>query len=261
MRIISGDECGLLKESIPEVSRASEDGKKKEPNADSGVSRLGDSGAELSMNRSMGIVDLAFAQLDSSNEDVGAGSLSFCALRANGSLERWEGFSPYDSKEDRICGGTYRMSNSMGDVFESSDKSASEYQGRPIAMCSAHQYQTFSDKSSPNNIVACCSSTGRVSVIDTNDFGKGVVAQYDAYSKGNRAAPSKISHTRGQFENRDIATAMTMSTDAQKIVIGGRERAANMLDVESGKNIWKVSSVYSDNCHFSLLFSALTLSF
>jgi hypothetical protein len=100
-----------------------------------------------------------------------------------------------------------------------------------------------------------------VSVIDTNDFGKGVVAQYDAYSKGNRAAPSKISHTRGQFENRDIATAMTMSTDAQKIVIGGRERAANMLDVESGKNIWKVRSVYSDNCHFSLLFSALTLSF
>lgn len=239
MRIITGDECGLLKESIPEVSRASEDGKKKHQNAESGVSRLGNTGAELNMNRSMGIVDLAFSQLDSSNEDVGAGSLSFCALRANGSLERWEGFSPYDSKEDRICGGTYKMSNSMANVFEPSDKSATEYQGRPIAMCSAHQYQTFSDKSSPNNIVACCSSIGRVSVIDTNNFGKGIVAQYDAYSKGNRAAPSKISHTRGQFENRDIATAMAMSTDAQKIVIGGRERAATMLDVESGKNLWK----------------------
>jgi len=240
MRIITGDECGLLKEIIPELSRANEDGKQMQQNVDMGVSRLGDSGTEPNMNRTLGIVDLAFSQLDSSNEDVGAGSLSYCALRANGSVEKWEGFSPYDSKEDRICGGTYKKSKTISNVFERNESDKSSYQGKPIAMCSAHQYQTFSDKNPPNNIIACCSSTGRVSVIDTNDFAKGIVAQYDAYATGKRAAPSKIDYTRGQFENRDIATTMAMSADAQKIIIGGRERAATMLDVESGKNLWKV---------------------
>ena len=242
MRIITGDECGLLKEIIPELSRPGEDGKIMQQNVEMGVSRLGDAGKELNMNRTLGIVDLAFSQLDSSNEDVGKGSLSYCALRANGSVEKWEGFSPYESKEDRICGGTYKMSQTISNVFErdESDKSSSEYHGKPIAMCSAHQYQTFSNKNPPNNIIACCSSTGRVSVIDTNNFSKGIVAQYDAYSTGNRATPSKIDYTRGQFQNRDIATTMAMSADAQKIIIGGRERAATMLDVESGKNLWKV---------------------
>jgi len=250
MRIITGDECGILKESIPELSRTNKDDvKEAQPSVNMGVSRMGDTGdAELQMNRTRGIVDLAFCQIDSSHEDdAGAGSLNFCALRADGSLEQWEGFAPYKSKEDRICGGTYKLAHTLSNVFDAQDdvdvdmKVKDEYKGRPISMCSANQYQTFSSDSDLNkNIVACCSSMGLVSVVNTNAIEKGVVARYDAYSKGKSSEPTKISYTRGQFLNRDIATTMAMSADSQKIVIGGRERAATMIDVETGKNLWKV---------------------
>ena len=243
MRIITGDECGILKESIPELSRSNEDAKGSHSLVDVGVSRLGD-GNNPKMSRTRGVVDLAFCQLDSSSEDIGSGSLSFCAFRADGSLEKWEGFSPFDSKEDRICGGTYKLSQSVSKVFHDGDKGAGEdeYKGRPIALCSAHQYQTFStDGIGPRNIVTCCSSTGLVSVVNADKFENGVVATYDAYSKGKKSNASTISYTKGKFINRDIATAMAMSFDVQKVVVGGRERAATMIDVESGVNLWKVS--------------------
>lgn len=242
MRLITGDECGLMKESIPELSRTNDpDGKQTLAQVGVGVSRIGDDG--LDMNRSRGIVDMAFCEIQS-NDDASAGSLNFCALRANGSLEKWEGFAPYKSKEDRICGGTYKLSQSLENIFED-EKSMNDdqvYLGRPIAMTSPHQYQTFTD-SKANNVLACCTSTGRVSIVNANKFDKGVVAQYEAYSNGKMSNPTKISYTRGQFQNRDIATAMTMSVDGNRIVIGGRERAATMLDVESGKNVWKAKNL------------------
>ena len=83
---------------------------------------------------------------------------------------------------------------------------------------------------------------GLISVVDTNNIEKGVVAQYNAYAKGKGNAATKITYTGGNFINRDIATAMAMSEYGQKIVVGGRERAATMMDIETGEKIWKVSA-------------------
>ncbi len=239
MRIITGDECGLLKESIPELSRSSDDGRDTQSSSSTGIFRV-EQGAETKMNRTRGIVDLCFSQKQSSaqDEDSDAGSLSFCALRVDGSLEQFAGFAPYRTKEDRICSGTYNMSHTIKNVFESEDN---EYSGRPIALCSAHQYQTFS-KDEPRNIIACCSSMGLISVVDTNNIEKGVVAQYNAYSKGKANSSTKITYTGGNFVNRDIASAMAMSDDGNKIIVGGRERAATMMDIETGETTWKVSA-------------------
>jgi hypothetical protein len=243
MRIITGDECGLLKETIPELSRLNSDGKQSlHHTGDVGVTRLDDMlpGGELNMARTRGVVDLAFCEVDSTNhEDYPEGRISFCALRTNGSVENWEGFCPNKSKEDRICGGLYKCSQKIDNVFESQNKDETPgYVGRPVAMCSAHPYHKISCGAS-RNVITCCSSSGIVSVIDANEIKKGIVSQYDAYSKDN-AEPSKIKYTKGEFVNRDIATAMAMSIDAQKIVVGGRERAATMIDIETGKKIWKV---------------------
>jgi len=240
MRILTGDDCGLLKESIPELSRSNEGSEESQPSVEMGVSRLGDENGGVQMSRTRGVVGLSFCQFGSSNDNADDGSLSFCAFRADGSLEKWEGFSPYKSKEDRICGGTYKLSKTIGNVFDANETDNDNYTGKPIAMCSAYTNQIVSTQNTPRNIVACCTSTGLISVVDSNAIEKGVVARYDTYGKGNRSDPSTIGYTKGKFLNRDIATSLAMSIDSKSVVVGGRERAATMMDVETGKQTWKV---------------------
>ena len=243
MRILTGDECGLLKESIPELSRPRDDGKLP---IDVGVTCIDNSVSK--MCRSRGIVDLSFCQRMSNDGDDSvqknhSGAFGFCALRANGSVEHWEGAAPFQTKEDKICGGSYKIIHTLDNVFETKDKKEDYCPGRPIAMSSTLQYQN-TNNTSRSNIVACCSSMGIVSIIDSNRMDGGVRTQYDAYSKSNNNA--KLSYTKGNFENRDKATAMMMDHEARRIAIGGRERAATMLDVETGDKIWKVRLLLLD---------------
>ncbi len=266
MRIITGDECGLLKESIPELSRptninnVNNNGIHKEGEKqlsflmNFGISRINNSDVSK-MCRSKGVVDLSFchhstaAATDAiSNDGVGpneSGKFGFCALRANGSLEHWQGSAPCQTREDRLCGGSYNLIHTVQNIFDhvekdSSSSSSSTVVGRPIAMSTSLQYQKGSTLETSNaNIIACCSSTGLVSILDSNQLDKGVVAHYDAYSKkGND--DNKVRYLKGKLANNDISTAMAMDYDSKRIVLGGRERAATMLDVESGEKIWKV---------------------
>lgn len=254
MRIITGDECGLLKESIPELSRPTTITTSSQNlsiiNNNSGISRINNDVDK--MCRSRGIVGLSFCNTISTNEkdvedekdDCGDSSrFGFCALRSNGSLEQWEGNAPRKTKQDRICGGMYNLVHTVDGIFEVKDNSSKdekEATGRPIAMCTSQQYQGYVNNTSRNNVVACCSSFGMVSLVDTNQIEKGVVARYEAYSKTNNNSSSKLTYLKGKFTNNDIATAMAMDYDAKRIVVGGRERAATMLDVETGEKIWKV---------------------
>jgi ribosome biogenesis protein NSA1 len=251
MRIITGDECGLLKESILELSRPL-DG--SSVSTQMGIARLDDPSDGFVMDRSRGIADLAFCQLygnhnyddhndDDNNDDIigeHEGTLSFCALRMDASIEKWEGFAPFQSKEDRICGGTFKLSDSIVNIFEDKSVEAS-YTGRPISLCSSHQYQTYTDSKIPNNIMAACSSMGCISIVDSNQLSKGIVAQYDVYAA--KSSKTTISYTRGNIINRDIATAMAMSVDSQKLAVGGRERSTTMIDVQTGKQLWKAKNL------------------
>lgn len=246
MRIITGDECGLLKESIPELSRPI-DG--SSVSTQTGIARLDDPSDAFVMDRRKGIVDLAFCQLhgnhpfNDDDNDIGGeheGTLSFCALRMDASIEKWEGFAPFQSKEDRICGGTFKIRDTITNLFEDNSVE-STYRGRPISLCSSHQYQTYTDVKIPNNIMAACSSMGLISIVDSNEFSKGIVAQYDVYAANS--SNTTISYTRGNIINRDIATAMAMSMDSQKLAVGGRERSATMLDVQTGKQLWKAKNL------------------
>lgn len=261
MRIITGDECGLLKESIPELSRPV-DGSSM--STQMGIARLDDPSDAFVMDRKRGIADLAFCQWqgnhhmegdDDDNDDneddtvsgEHEGTLSFCALRNDASIEKWEGFAPFQSKEDRICGGTFKIRDTITNVFgDSSSAAEPTYTGRPIALCSSHQYQTYTDysnKTQPHNsnIMAACSSMGLISIVDSNQFSNGIVAQYDVYSA--KSSNTTISYTRGNIINRDIATAMAMSADSHKLAVGGRERSATMMDVQTGKQLWKAKNL------------------
>jgi hypothetical protein len=230
MRIITGDECGVLKESIPELSRCDETKKNSHLSIEDGVMRIGELGT---MQRSRAVVDLAVC--DWALDDTQDSNMNFCALRVDGSLERWNGYAPYDSKEDRICGGSYKLLDSFN-LFEHQKKDANGLNnnpGRPLSMCSAMRYP--SDRKS--SIVACCSSMGSLSVVDLSQMDKGVKAQYSVYAK---AVGSKISYTKGHFVNRDIISGMAMGHCGEKVAVGGRERAATIMDLETGKQLWKV---------------------
>ena len=240
MRIITGDECGVLKESIPELSRPKDDVKESKIPIDMGVFRLDDNSVDK-MCRTRGVVDLAFCQSPGLEQaDENSEKFGFCALRSNGTLEHWDGAAPFQSKEDRLCGGTYTMTHTVENIFKSKEDEEDSCKGRPIALCSALQYQNFRN-TSRSNIVACCSSVGMVSLLDSQNIGQGVKARYNAYSKSN--SNPKLSYIQGNFENRDMATAMAMDHEAKRIVVGGRERAAVMLDVETGEKMWKVRSL------------------
>lgn len=238
MRIITGDECGLLKESIPELSRPSEDVvKRPQRSLDDGVSIVGNNTTDfgLNMSRPRGVVKLAFC--NSRLQEKGA--LSFVALRLDGSLDRWDGLAPNQSKEDKMCGGSYKMAESMGNVFAKPmhpNNSTNDvwHRGRPIEMCSIPNQNSREE----SNLVACCSSMGSIAIIDVHKMDEGVIARHAAFAKNQ--TNSTISHTKGNVVNKDTATTMAVDHDGKRIAVGGRERSATLTDAETGKNLWKV---------------------
>ena len=238
MRVITGDECGLVKESIPELSRRNEDvGKNTQRNIEDGVSIIGNTTSDFSLNmsRTRGVVKLAFCN-SQLNED---GALSFGALRLDGSLERWDGLAPCESHEDRMCRGSYKIAESMSNVFAKSTlpndvTNAVWHRGRPIEMCSIPNQNSTRE----SNMVACCSSMGSIAIADLNNTDKGVMARHAAFSKNQ--TNSTISNSKGNLINKDMATTMAVDHEGKKIAVGGRERSITLVDVETGKNLWKV---------------------
>lgn len=243
MRIITGDECGLLKETIPEIADPTKDEKRTKVLPHSGITRLENDVSK--MCRSRGVVDMAFCERNGDRGTLSAdGSFAFCTMRANGSLEYWLGNSAHKSREERANRGEYSLAHTIDNVFHVKGKeNDSSSIGRPVAMSCALQYQNFMQNTSRNNIIACCSSLGLVSVVDVNKFSEGVQAQYYAFAKRNDGY--KLNSIKGDFTNRDVATTMAMDHDAKRVVVGGRERSATMLDLETGKNIWKVRIIFS----------------
>jgi ribosome biogenesis protein NSA1 len=258
MRLITGDECGLIKESIPELSRVDHESKNEGNSSyemmntmSHGVSRIGS--LDDCMDRNRGVMKLAFCSSpqdqNNNNNDEDGGRFDFfhfCSIRMNGVVELWEAYAPHTTKEDKICGGSYKKLDDINNIFKTSkcgekgnlNDGNSHSLGRPVDMCSTQKYQH-----SVNNkdFVACCSSMGCISIINTREFTKGVKAQYQVFMKPNEVV--NISYTRGNFVNRDIATAMTMDFDGSRIAIGGRERSLTMIDTESGKQIWKAKNL------------------
>jgi len=241
MRVITGDECGLLKESIPELSRQNEDtAKRPQRSLDHGVSILGNNTSDfgVNMSRPRAVVKLAFC--NSQLQENGA--LSFAALRLDGSLERWDGLAPYQSKDDRMCGGSYKIAESMGNVFAKPKRPNNNtndiwHRGRPIEMCSIPNQNSTEE----SNIVACCSSMGSIAIVDVHKMDEGVVTRHAAFSKNQ--TNSTISNTKGNVVNKDTATTMAVDHDGKRIAVGGRERSVTLTHAETGKNLWKAKSL------------------
>jgi len=306
MRIITGDECGLLKETIPELSRPSDDGNNKltSPASDEGVSRIevnnmnGDEDDQQQLqqqqyrqSRSRGIVGLAFLPQPSNDDDGDDDDendneeeeekfntnkkFQFAALRVDGSVESWEGrvngATKTFTKKNKIRwssrnAGQYYQHNVISsnvfatpDIGEDNDENQMEKKekkksetftaSRPIKIVSPYKSSSLTTSTPP--ILACCDSWGRLSILNTtnNILAKdgendGIVARYNAFGTNNDDA--KVSILKGNAPNVDVATACVIDSAGCRIAVGGRERETVLLDVETGKFLWKGKNLPPD---------------
>ena len=232
MRLITGDECGLLKECIPERSSNPKNKVRAEFGDDDddqvvaprnamphvaldGVKRI-DSKEIQSRQRSL--VDMTFTT---------EGGLSFAALRQNGSVQMWEG-----SSESKKHFGKYQKSYETDSVFPKVTDEAMAHAWKPLAL------GAFT-----NDARLCAGdSFGNLSVVNVKNGS--VVHSYNAYttSKGK----TNISYTPGSKQNTQLATAMACDPRRSCVAIGGREREATILDLASGKVVFKAKNLPPD---------------
>ena len=138
---------------------------------------------------------------------------------------------------------------------------------RPIGMVSTYNYnpnslQSSTSTSDKNNnpILATCDSIGTISIINASNLSKGVVSTYNAFnldttnklhtpsSSKNEIGTGTLTYTKGRFANTSIATCFALGGSEQdgngdggyRLAVGGRERGVRVLDLESGKLLWKV---------------------
>ena len=132
---------------------------------------------------------------------------------------------------------------------------------RPIGMVS--NYST-SSTTTTNPILATCDSIGTISLINTNKLSNGVISTYNAFdidtsssgstgggselptpssSKNNSNSIGTLTYTRGRYANVSIATSIAIDSSGGsgecKLAVGGRERGVRVLDLETGKLLWK----------------------
>ena len=226
MKIITGDECGLLKEVTLEHTRKTEPVAIGEIN---GIRRIRTD--QDQQTRARGVLSLSFLPNKNSafdNKEDSFSSLSFAALRINGSVEVWDGIhSGNDAHGHPQL--NYKPTKVLSNVFGNQKSNA-----KPLAI------HTF------NNVLACCDSSGTMSVISCkNGENLNVVAQYDASAKKGKADQKRKllqvnEKQHSQTKSNSLFTAFALS-DSGRAAIGGRERETTILDVETGRQIWKVN--------------------
>jgi ribosome biogenesis protein NSA1 len=229
MRLITGDECGLLKECIPELS-SNPKNKIRDFDDDEIMVSPRNSMAHVALdgvrridskelqNRQRALVDMTFT----SEEE-----LSFVALRQNGSLQLWEG-----SAESKKAFGKYRKSYETENIFEKVTDEAMAHAWKPLGL------GAFTKESR----LCAGDSFGNISIANMKNGS--VVHSYNAFmtSKGGKS----ISSIPGKKLNTQLATSMACHPLHYWVAMGGREREATILDLSSGKVIFKAKNLPPD---------------
>jgi len=308
MRLITGDELGLLKEIIPELCRrpptdasghpisapswmsTSTQFRRPRPSATSiqamansygdtgnaneageGAVRRLENGDDI-MQRQRGVLSLTFLKNTTgggthatNDHDGGDHTFQFAALRIKGTVEKWSASriaardeSNPKNNEANVTPARYHIVSSCQNVFgninsnsnqdEENDGDAVKVDNgnkgwycnppiRPIGMVSTN------DNNGSKPLLAAADSAGNISILDASCK---VVTRYHAYNEPSADIQSKegavLTYTKGRFSNNHIATCIGVAGD--RLAVGGRERGVRVLDLETGKGIWKVSVVY-----------------
>jgi len=241
MRILTGDECGLLKETIPEIGRAHVDDTFGPTNAtttppitvEKGIQRINTTEYQ---SRSRGIIDMVWTKQEEE-------STQFATLRNDSSIDIYNIIADEEHKP-----GNYECCQSIEHIFNhQKEEEVKKEQYDLVGLGYSKHY----------NKLCVVNSLGTVSILDPtkdddDDDNATIVANYSAYRNGN--TNSKISYTKGGYENKQQATAMAMTsssadntTTTAMIAVGGREREITVFNInDGGKSIWKAKNLPPD---------------
>ncbi|CAB9527188.1 WD repeat-containing protein 74 [Seminavis robusta] len=245
MRLITGDECGLLKEFVPEIAHrkqgAGEVTKKSDIilparfdimqkiNSHHGIQRVDPAERQT---RERGIVSLTMLQDDNEND------FQFASLRSNGSVQLWQGQRPELTKQNKNKFAHYQqLSVHAGDIFEQAKSSIlDQVPVQPLAM----------ECIKKSNRLVACDTHGTMVVLKPNNTTEqpSIVHHFAAFD--NTPDNITLTYTKGKVMNRQLASAMVVHPDDGTAAIGGRERDVRLIDLETGKATWKAKNLPPD---------------
>lgn len=235
MRFITGDECGLIKECIPELAVD-----KNQPSTakvavvspeatttkeEEGI-RLINTQARQSRRR--GVVAMAWTQPDDDEQ--------FACLRIDGTVELWQ----RSHSEEQSFGG-YLLVTEMKRVF---DDPKTVGGGAPIHP-STHPLglESFSIAGNDQVQLCACNAAGVVVILNPTRQ-ESVVQRFCVYKQPE---PTKGTGTLKQDE-QPVALATTFALDVagNRVAVGGRDRETVLFDIETGKQVWKTKNLAPD---------------
>lgn len=220
MRLLTGDECGILKECLPSVVKKCDEVIKNE-----GSWILN---PREQPSRRRGIVDLCWT---TSQRCVQAASAGFAALRMDGTVQVWK---RRDRIENESFGG-YRAISEIADVFNDGSREADAVLTpftRPLGL--ARLVRSDDDEAPALCLLAACNAQGTVSILNINQDSKpSVVRHFPTFG----ASPTT---NDAQYP---LACCMGVNETKQWIAVGGKDRETSIYDLESASRIWKTKNL------------------
>lgn len=273
-RLITGDECGLIKECIPglvprpKLDDSNWDPTKVEISTEKGIRRithfnLGSSTEDDNNNRNVkltrrrGVIDLAWTGGtgvsdegdDSDNIDEEKG---FASLLMDGTVEFWKRSDTTSDERNnkKLSHGAYRRTLQVPNVFSANEESNGDSGTvdpltRPLSLSNLSSNTRNNGK---RDLLCAGNCQGKVAVIryDSND---------DDETKNETASVvrtfSTLSIKTSQNEKRKkqydpVASAMTVDAVNGRVATGGKDRDAALYDIESEKQVWKAKNLPPD---------------
>jgi ribosome biogenesis protein NSA1 len=239
MRFITGDECGLIKECIPEKvvnknqpSTANVKVVSPETTVTKDEEGIRLINAQAKQSRRRGVVAMAWTQPDDDEQ--------FAALRIDGTVELWQ----RSHSEEQSFGG-YLQATEMKRVFDDPKRATTSVGGggadAPIHP-STHPLGLESFIAGNDQVQLCaCNAAGTVVILNPTRQ-ESVVQRFSVYKQSEQ--------TKGTLkqDEQEVALATTFALDValNRVAVGGRDRETVLFDIETGKQVWKTKNLAPD---------------
>jgi ribosome biogenesis protein NSA1 len=236
MRFITGDECGLIKECIPEKAVNKNQPSTAKVNVVSpGAPATKDEegirliNAQARQSRRRGVVAMAWTQPDDDEQ--------FACLRIDGTVELWQ----RSHSEEQSFGG-YLQVTEMKRVF---DDPKSVGGGDAPIHPSTHPLglESFSTEGNDQVQLCACNAAGVVVILNPTRQ-ESVVQRFSVYKQSEQ---TNGNGTLKQDE-KPVALATTFALDVagKRVAVGGRDRETVLFDIETAKQVWKTKNLAPD---------------
>jgi ribosome biogenesis protein NSA1 len=241
MRFITGDECGLIKECIPELAVKKDQPSTAKvvvnvvspdataPKDEEGI-RLINTQARQSRRR--GIVAMTWTQPDDDEQ--------FACLRIDGTVELWQ----RSHSEEQSFGG-YLLVTEMKKVFD--DPKAVAGGDAPIHP-STHPLglESFSSEGNDQVQLCACNAAGVVVILNPTRQ-ESVVQRFCVYKQ---PVPIKGTGIDGALKQDEqpvaLATTFALDVGGNRVAVGGPDRETVLFDIETAKQVWKTKNLAPD---------------